>query len=485
MNDVPVSTPRAILARAVAAICGPWGVAVLVFAITAARLVLLSSELALPVMPGEADFWLLGQTNRPLWPETGPALPWLLGLLSETCGADAPCLRLWGPVAHGIAMWFVYRLGVRLFDTVTGFWCAVLYGTLPLVMQGGLVVGPIALMMPLWTLALLALARTHVTRGLWEWGVLGASVGLGLLVHPVMALFVPLALLYLATSPEHAGVWRRPGPYVAILVGLACLLPELLRAAADDWAAAERLLAAVTSPIDDPWNLASTIGIGILLAGPVLAAVLIWLLIRMPALLRSGAWSDYRVRLLLLFSAPVLAVTLALTLVRDDGAMLTGAAVPAALVMVCGWLLVRGQMGWTAAALAANVAVSAALLIGPQTLRAEGWVVPAGFDPVARQRMAEAAGHWLEALARAHPGVTLAVAGADAPLLAYHAAVRDVPTRVVGTHPLAVPQDAFHGLLVMPAALAEADAGGDEIRGRLTVTLPDGRTTAWAAAMVP
>jgi len=486
MSDPSMMARQTILARLAAVLCGPWGVAVLVFGVTAARLALLSSDLAPPVIPSEAGVWALGQVSRPLWPEIGPLLPWLLGLLSGTCGADAPCLRLLGPVAHGAAMWFLYRLGSRLFDNATGFWCALLYGTLPLVLQGGLVIGPMALVMPLWTLALLALLQSSRMRDLLNWIVLGMCVGAGLLVHPVMALFVPLAVLYLMTSPHHVGLWRRSGPYVASLVGLLCLLPELLHAAGDQWTGAHRLIDSLTAPRGDPWALSLTVVLWLVLAGPVLAGALAYLLLRTPAMLRVGAWADYRVRLLLLFSVPVLAGTLFLTTVLDDGVMLMAPAVPAVLAMVCGWLLIQGRAGWLIAALVLNVAVSAALLVGPESARRAGWVLPPVLDAAAPGRGFEGVGRWLETLASAYPDVPLGVAGADAPLLAYHAAVRGVTLRMLGTGPREDGTQAFQGLLVMPAALADASAGaGSDIRARLTVTLPDGRVLAWAAALVP
>ncbi|KAA5605806.1 glycosyltransferase family 39 protein [Roseospira marina] len=484
MSDRSLSARSSVFAPMGAVLCGPWGVALLVFLVTAGRLALLSSPLAPPVTPGEADLWVQGRAGAALWPETGPLLPWLLSLLSDTCGADAPCLRLVGPVTHGAAMWFLYRLGTRLFDAPTGFWCAVLYATMPLVLAGGLVVGPMALLMPVWTVALLALARTHVARSRFDWVVLGACVALGLVIHPVMSLFVPLAVLYLAMSPEHAGLWRRPGPYVALLIGLAGLLPALMRAASDQWAGVYQLVEAITAPVADPAALWPTVALGIVLGGPVVAGVLAVLLLRTPLLMRDGAWADYRVRLLMIFSVPVLAATLWLTLLLKDDVMLTAPAVPAAVAMVCGWLLVQGRGAWLVLAAGINMALCAALLTGPDTARRFGWVPPAVLDPEVGGRGFEAAGSWLRTLAEAYPDAPLAVAGEDAPLLAYHAAVRGLSPRVLGTGPRE-DRGAFQGLLVMPAALAEAGETGATIRARLTVTLPDGRVRAWAAAMVP
>ncbi|MBB4285006.1 glycosyltransferase family 39 protein [Roseospira goensis] len=497
MSDPSPQDRAAFGDRVFAVVAGPWAVAALVLAVTGARLALLAGPVAPPVMPDEAALWLLAQAPRPAWPDVGWLPPWLLGWLSERCGADGPCLRLLAPLAHGITAWLMYRLGSVLFDPRTGFWCAVVTITLPLVMLGGLMIGSLTLMLPLWTLALLALARTRAETGLGPWVALGVGVGLGLLMHPLMALFVPLAMLYLMTADAPAGLWRSPGPAVAVLLAAVLVLPDLVWNAQNGWAGYERLWRSLSTgwPArgDALGALLPSLGLGTVLAGPVLAGVLAWLLLRLPAEAMGGAFRDYRVRLLVVFTVPVLAATLALTLVWDTGAMLTAPAVPAAVAMGVGWLTVRERVGWLRAAVVLNLLVAGLLLRGPDLAARAGWVVPEPADLFAAGRGWDPAGRWLATLAETYDGTPIGAAGPWAPLLAYHGARADVPVRVIGTAADAGAA-AFRGLLVMPAALADADGGADDgaddgaardVRARLTVTLPDGRRRAWAAVLVP
>lgn len=497
MRDPGAQARPSVVDRLFTAACSPWAVAVLVLLITAGRLALLSSSAAPPLLPEEAALWSLTRAPHGDLPHTGPVLPWLLGLLSQTCGVEAPCLRLVGPVAHGLATWGLYRLAVLLFDARTGLWCVLLYASAPLVMRDALVIGPMALLLPLWTLGLFTLVRTRALHALLDWALLGLAVGVGLMVHPVMAVFVPLALVYQLAGPNPGAAWRHAGPYVAILAAGLCLLPDLLWNASHEWRGLEAvwlsLQAGVTEFAALPGDVALLLGTGAILAGPVVGVVLVWLLARVPIEGLRGAFRDDRVRLLTLFTVPVLVITGLLALIWGRGAMLTAPALPAALLMVAGWLVVREKVVWLRAAVLVNVVLVTLMLRGPDWATQAGWVVPAALDPAAEGRGWSAAGPWLVALEDTYDGVPLGAAGADAPMLAYEAARHGVTVQIVGTGPgrtvtpahdvrTGAGADAFSGLLVLPAVLA--DATGD-VRARLTIDLPDGHRRSWAAVMVP
>lgn len=483
MSEPFATTRRPFADRVFDGLCGPWAVAALVFMITAGRLAVLSMEGAPSFTASEAAMWLAGTTANTPWPDAGPLLPRLLGLLSESCGPGAPCLRLIAPVAHGIATWFLYRLGVTLFEPRVGFWCAVLYMTAPLVMGGSLVVAPMALLLPFWTLALLALTRATSGRSLMAWTGLGLGLGGGLLTHPAMALFVPLALIYLATRNGARSLWLRPGPYIALLVVGLCLAPDLTWNATHGWpdlhALGLTLRQAAADANPDIWTLSRLTGAGVVLAGPLMALALGWLLARLPLELTRGAFQDDRVRLLVLFSLPVLPAMLAFAAMRDQGAMATAPALPAAIVMVAGWLVARERGVWLRSALVLNIALALVLLRGPELTARAGWAPSTLGIPMPADNTWGAVGSWLEALSHTYADVPLGLAGPDAPMLAYQAACRTVPVRVLG--PGQDDNAAFTGLLVLPSVLAETTG---DIRARLSVTLPNGRQRAWAAVMV-
>lgn len=473
-----------IFDRAFQLLCTPGAVALAILAITVARLWLLTADAAPPVTPGEAEVWLMGHDPRPAWPDSGPLLPWLVRLVSTWCGTEAECLRLLAPVAQGMATWCLYHIGAALFDRRTGFWCMVVHATLPIVFWDSLFIGPVAVLASPWALALLALGRTMtVDQRLTDWVGLGVGIGVGVLIHPLMLLFVPLALVFLLLSGTAARLPWRPGPYVAVLTVLACAWPDIMWNAAHDWqgyraslVALDDAMARLPETLD---SLATDLGALLLLLGPVMVAMVALLTVRLPLEIMRGALRDFRARLLMLFSVPVLLVALALGGLAEGSATLFGPAVPATVVLVTAWLVVRDRVGWVRLIAITNVLLIGLVLRGPEVATRAGWVVPAGFGTMAEGVGWASAGPWLEGLAEAYEGQGLGVAGDDAAILAYQAARHGLEMRVIGTG--LDTADAFNGILVMPAALAEA--GGD-IRGRLTITRPDGRRREWAAVRV-
>lgn len=484
MSDLYRDPGPSRLDRVFAIAYGPWGVALLVLLLTGMRLGMLSPADAPPVMPEEARPWLLGLSPRPGYADAAPLLPWILGLISETCGSASPCLRLIAPIAHGLVAWMMYLLGRMLFDARTGFWTALTYVTLPMVVEGSLIVDAMALVLLAWAVGLHALARlsrpgTVGRAAAVTWVVLGASIGLGLLAHPVMAVFVLAMLAYLAISTEFRGRRLWGGLALAALMAAALYGPEIAWHAAHDWHGYRRLWGALAGGELDVRALGWAIFVGVLMFGPVLAAALIRAMARLPLEIQGGAFADYRVRLLVLFTTPVLLLTLTLTLVLETGAALTAPAAVAACLLVVGWKVVREAVNWLRAAIAVNLLLFVLLTSGVPFARHCGWVPPAWFDPVAGGRGWEDTGTWMRSLADAYPDTDIGVAGDGAPVIIYQAHAQGVIAHEVGTG-----QDAgaaFTGLLVMPEALAE---DGGDIRARLSILLDDGRRRAWAAVMV-
>ncbi|SDD74525.1 ArnT family glycosyltransferase [Rhodospira trueperi] len=473
-----------VLDRLSAALSAPWPVAAIVVAVTLARIGFLMTEAVPPLTPTEAELWVMGRDPHPAWPGPGPLGPWLLGLLNWSCGAEASCLRLLGPLAQGLATWCVYQLGCSLFDRRTGFWCMMVHATLPVVFHDSVHIDAIALLAPPWALALLALGRTmSVEQHLTDWVALGVGIGVGVLIHPVMLVFIPLALLFLLFSETAPRLPWRPGPYVALLTALACAWPDIMWNAAHGWSGYEALLLALQDVTVPQAGIAAALGwqlgLAAVLLGPILALVAGWLTLRLPLEVARRTFRDFRARLLMLFSIPVLAMALAAALAGNDLATLIAPAVPALVVLVTAWLCVRDRMGWVRAMVGVNVLLIALVWRGPGLAQDAGWVVPSWLNAENSGLAWTAVGPWLESVAEAYPDHPLGVAGDDAALLSYHAETRGLHPRVVGSGSDSV--GAFSGILVIPAALA--DAGGD-IRARLSVTLPGGERREWAVVKV-
>jgi 4-amino-4-deoxy-L-arabinose transferase-like glycosyltransferase len=459
--------------------------AVLILAIASTELALLSADWAPPLLPREARLWLSGSDPSAAWPFSGPIAPGLLALSAQLCSLEPACLRLAAPLGHALTAWLVYRCGLRLFDARTGIWSALLYVSAPLVVRETQVMDPLALLMPVWSLALLTLVRARAGSGIIDWVLLGLSFGCGVLVSPVMMVFAPLAFLYLATGTGAGRLWRGAGPYVAGLVAAATLLPYGAWNAVHDWRGFTDLWTSLSQGLSispmDAGTVPRLLGLGALAGGPVIAIVFVILLARLPLEIWRGALRDDRVRLLMLFTTPVLAVGLGLAVAWDGGIHLTLPALGPIVMMVTAWLLVRDKAVWLWLALLANLCLALAMSRGPETLNRMGWVVPEDarvFSEAENWTMAE---RWLAALAETYPDTPITVAGADGPLIAYYGARAGVSVEVTG--PGGTSTRAKDGLMILPEALAKAS--GAPIRARLSIVAPgQGTARAWAAVSI-
>lgn len=110
----------------------------------------------------------------------------------------------------------------------TGIVAGALFMTIPMVGLMGLFASTDASLILCWTLASWALWRAQVTNRMSQWLLLGVACGVGLMGKYTMAAFALTAIwtLWAVHGPQR-GVLR-PGPWVAAIVALALLSPNIL-----------------------------------------------------------------------------------------------------------------------------------------------------------------------------------------------------------------------------------------------------------------
>jgi 4-amino-4-deoxy-L-arabinose transferase-like glycosyltransferase len=110
----------------------------------------------------------------------------------------------------------------------TGMVAAALFMTIPMVALMGMFASTDAPLILCWTLASWALWRAQVTNRMSHWIGLGLACGVGLMGKYTMAAFAITAIWTLwGVHGPHRGVLR-PGPWVAVVVALALLSPNLI-----------------------------------------------------------------------------------------------------------------------------------------------------------------------------------------------------------------------------------------------------------------
>jgi 4-amino-4-deoxy-L-arabinose transferase-like glycosyltransferase len=155
-----------------------------------------------------------------------PMIAWMIGLTTRASDS-ATAVRL-GPLLCGVAFAaLLYRFTRDLFTPRAGLFAVVIATALPVVSATGFIANPEGPLLPLWVLVLWSLHGLGVDRAAWRPLALGAAVGVAFLCKFTAVLAVPVAALYLASSRETRGWFRRPSLYLGGALALLLAAPVI------------------------------------------------------------------------------------------------------------------------------------------------------------------------------------------------------------------------------------------------------------------
>lgn len=313
--------------------------AAVVAAVTLLRLLLLPFNRT-DLFVDETQYWLWGQALDWGYYSKPPLIAWVIRAVTDLAGSDAAFwVRAPGAVLHGATALLLGAVAMRLYDGRAALAAAAGYVTLPMAALGSLLFSTDTLMLPLLAAALWFWVAALRGGGAGAAAAAGLCCGLAVLAK-YAGLFLPAGLLAAAAASPG---WRAPwGHGLAFLAAMAIVVaPNVI------------------------WNLSH--GFATL---SHTADNIGWLRDGVSLSLASGA-----VFLLaqLAVVGPVVAVTLALRLLRRDGsdtaALAAMAAVPLAVVTVQA-VLGGANANWAVAGwLPGTVAAMAALVRRPGWLR--------------------------------------------------------------------------------------------------------------------
>ena len=278
-----------------------------------------------------------------------PLVAWAIRASTEVFGTAEWAVRLWSPLAHGLAALALWRAGARLFDEVTGAWAALAYLTLPGVVLSSAIASTDALVL-LWT-AVLLWAWTELREGgrSWRWTlVAGAALGLGALSkYAAVFPLVGLAAVWVTDRPTREAL---PLPRVAVVAAVAgvMLLPNLLWNLRHDFATARHtasnanLNAELLNPLEGLEFFGSQFGVW----GPVVFGLFLAAVVR--------GWREPRTRALALVAlAPLLVILVQAFVSRANANWAATALMPGTLLTVAVW-----HGWWRASAVGVNALVA-------------------------------------------------------------------------------------------------------------------------------
>ena len=324
----------------------------------------------IPVHFDEAQYWAYGREMAAGHYSKPPLVGWTILAATELLGDTPFALRFFAPLSHLAIGAGIFLIARRIYDARTGFWAALLYSAAPgvSVSSGLMTTDPV--MMVGWTLSLYALLRALEPRAktasepwLW-WALVGVGIGLGLLAK-YTAIALPLGLAGYALFSRQTPLTRdaKRGAGLAALTALLVFSPNLVWNALNGFVTIGHLgenaeLGGQRSLVH-PDKLAEFLGAQLGVIGPVaFLALLAALLIPGPARWRD----DWRGRLLVWCSAPLLAVMCVQAFLSQANANWAAPAYVAGAILAARWLLTR-PWGELAGKVQAGVGILAVVLI--------------------------------------------------------------------------------------------------------------------------
>lgn len=301
----------------------------LLLAITAVRVVGLAASNA-ELFYDEAQYWVWAQEPAFGYYTKPPLLAWIIGATTAVCGDTPFCVRLPSPFLHLATSMVIYALAAKLLTRRVAFWSALLYAILPGTSISGILISTDVPLLLCWSLALLALAY-HVEKPSLAAGIaLGIAVGLGLNAKYAMAFIVPCYALYAILSPRARASLRHPGTWLALVVALLIIAPNLQWNASHQFATFEHTVdnADWGHRFPNVLGLLAFVGMQAAIIGPVLfGAYALVVGGRVPAIV------DEPRRFLVAMSLPVFALIAGQAFISKANGNWAAVAFPAAVIL--------------------------------------------------------------------------------------------------------------------------------------------------------
>ena len=359
-----------------------------VAAVTLARVLWLATNQP-NLYADEAQYWVWAQDLRLGYYSKPPLIAWLIAGTTALCGDGEGCVRLASPLLHAATALLLGAAAARLYDRRIGFWTALVYATLPAVSVSSTIASTDAPLLTAWAAGLYALVQLREQPAPRWWALLGLAVGLGLLAKYAMAGFVLSMALWLAFDRPARGILRGPGPWIAAGIALGPMAPNLAWNLANRFATVRHVgenTNLARGLAFDPVSAGAFVGAQFGVFGPVLFALLLWVLTR------RETWREPRARLLALFVVPLGGIMVMQSFLSRANANWAAPIYAAGTILVVAWALARARPLLIRASVALHVAAAALLFAGPPALAAAGIELPRRVDPWMRQRGWDALG---------------------------------------------------------------------------------------------
>lgn len=178
--------------------------------------------------PDEAQYWRWGQDLALGYYSKPPLIAWVIGLVTGVFGDAEWAVRLPAPFLHTGAAAALYFLARQIYSPRIGAYAALIYAVMPgVVLSSGLMTTD-GLLLPLWSLGLLALWQLRAGSRSWMSAIaLGLAIGLGFLAKYAMIYFLLGTALVILFDPQTRKALASRYGLLAGLIGLLIVSPHL------------------------------------------------------------------------------------------------------------------------------------------------------------------------------------------------------------------------------------------------------------------
>ena len=214
----------------------PSKLAIAIIAGLLAMRLLLVAWSPLELYADEAQYWRWGQSLEWGYYSKPPMIAWVIHLSTALFGDSEAAIRIFAPIFHAIAAFFLFLLSRRMFKSWAGLITVLTYLFMPGIVLSSGVISTDGVLFPFWCMALYLFWRLREDDLAWV-GVaaLGLAIGAGFLSKYAMLYFgIGIVLTCILDRDTRSALTSRKG-VATLLIATAVFAPHLLWNAANDF----------------------------------------------------------------------------------------------------------------------------------------------------------------------------------------------------------------------------------------------------------
>ena len=204
----------------------------------------LTQNCPLDLAGDEAHYWEWSRRLDLSYYSKGPLVAYIIAASraaladwsQSQVGSEALAVRLPAMLLAICTGWGIYVLTCNVFrERKTACAATALTFTMPILVAGSILMTIDVPLAAAWTWALICCERGLRTQSIVPWLVAGVLIALGILAKYTMVLLFPVVGLAILFEPRYRPYLRRPGPWLAVVVGCLGFAPILIWNARHDW----------------------------------------------------------------------------------------------------------------------------------------------------------------------------------------------------------------------------------------------------------